>query len=162
MKKIILRLRERQLVIGYRKYRSRHQNQTWQPKDLNDAKAIALFSKKKRKLTMLLLTALLICMTVVTLNLGYYQTRWIEDDQLVLFVKKSPTYKTRFINVFETDHENNWSGYLENQERQYAIDFCKYYLGFNTPMHTMNDFYECKQVYLSTASHELPASVQIR
>jgi hypothetical protein len=159
MKKITLRLRERQLAIGYRKYRSRHQNQTWQPKGLNNAKSDSPFQQEKTY------TYHAITYSITHLHdrsysqRRLYQTRWIEDDQLVLFVKNSPTYKTRFINVFETDHENNWSGYLENQERQYAIDFCKYYLGFNTPMHTMNDFYECKQVYLSTASHELPASV---
>lgn len=94
------------------------------------------------------------------LFLGFLQTRWIEDDQLIFFNKNSPTYKISFINVFRSDHEDNWNGYLEPEERQYAIDFCKYYVGFDTPMNTMNDYEDCKQIYESTVTYESPSSDQ--
>lgn len=93
--------------------------------------------------------------------LGFYQTRWIEDDQLTFFIKKRPTYKISFINVFRSDHEDNWNGYLETEERQYAIDFCKYYVGFDTPINTMDDFHKCKQIYELTETHDSPVSVRI-
>ncbi len=94
------------------------------------------------------------------LFLGFLQTRWIEDDQLIFFSKNSPTYKISFINVFRSDHEDNWNGYLEPEERQYAIDFCKYYVGFDTPMNTMNDYEGCKQIYEPTVTYESPSSDQ--
>jgi hypothetical protein len=93
--------------------------------------------------------------------LGFYQTRWIEDDQLKFFIKKRLTYKISFINVFRSDHEDNWNGYLETEERQYAIDFCKYYVGFDTPINTMDDFHKCKQIYELTETHDSPVSVRI-
>lgn len=99
------------------------------------------------------ITAAMLLLLSPLLFFGFYHTRWIEDDELVFFVKKSPTYKISFINVFRTDHEDNWNGYLQDEERQYAIDFCKFYVGFETPMDTMGDFNQCKQIYESTVTH---------
>lgn len=99
-------------------------------------------------------------MIVVNFVVGYYQTRWIEDDQLIFFINKSLTFKISFINVFRTDHEDNWKGYLRDEERQFAIDFCKYYVGFDTPMTTMNDYEACRQIYESTVTYESPSSDQ--
>ena len=50
------------------------------------------------------------------------------------------------MNVFATDHEDNWRGQLEMKERQYAIDFCKYYLRLETEMRTVKDFEDCREV----------------
>ncbi|MFJ3470215.1 hypothetical protein [Pseudomonas sp. NPDC090201] len=80
-------------------------------------------------------------------NVGYYETRWIEDDLIVFFIKRQPTYKVAFINVYQSDHEDNWKGHLEKKERQYAVEFCKYYVGFETEMTTMDDFNECERRY---------------
>jgi hypothetical protein len=91
------------------------------------------------------------------LFIGVYQTRWIEDDQTVFFVKRKPTYKIRFINVFRSDHEDNWNGYLDEKERQYTIDFCKYYVGIDTAMNTMDDFYKCKEAYESAIKNNPPS-----
>jgi hypothetical protein len=69
------------------------------------------------------LIALAAVILPIWLFCGYYETRWIEDDKQVFFVKKSPTFKFGFINVFLSDHPDNWHGELEGEERQYAIDF---------------------------------------
>jgi hypothetical protein len=92
--------------------------------------------------------------------IGVYQTRWIEDDQTVFFVKKQPTYKLHFINVFRSDHEDNWKGHLEKTERQYATDFCQYYVGYKTAISSMDDFYRCKELYESSIAKDPPSYIQ--
>jgi hypothetical protein len=91
-----------------------------------------------------------------SLFIGYYETCWIEDNQIRFFIKKSPTLQISFVNVFASDHEDNWHGQLEKKERQYAIDFCKYYLGVETEMKTMKDFEDCREVYI--AARDRPAT----
>jgi len=104
--------------------------------------------------SLVLIIVILIGLGTTFSYVGYYQTRWIEDDITKVFIKKQPTYKIRFINVFRSDHEDNWNGYMEEKERQYAFDFCKYYVGFDTPMKTVTDFHECKQVYEGAITSE--------
>ena len=94
------------------------------------------------------------------LFIGYYQTRWAEDDQIVVFIKKQPTYKIAFINVFRSDHEDNWNGYLQKNERQYAEDFCKYYVGFEKDIETMQDFRECEELYEATVKCDSPSNME--
>ncbi|MFJ3485446.1 hypothetical protein ACIPL1_18950 [Pseudomonas sp. NPDC090202] len=88
-----------------------------------------------------------IATSVLFLNIGYYETRWVEDDQIVFFWKKSPTFKVSFVNIFSSDHEDNWNGYLEKQERQYAVDFCRYYVGYETEVNSMDDYCRCEHAY---------------
>lgn len=66
---------------------------------------------------------LIIPLLYIWLCTGYYETRWMEDNFIHFFIKKSPTFKIGFINVYATDHEDNWQGQLEKKEREYAIDF---------------------------------------
>jgi hypothetical protein len=93
---------------------------------------------------LILISTPLLC---IWLLIGYYETRWVEDNSIRFFIKAAPTFKVGFINVYATDHEDHWQGQLEKKEREYAIDFCTYYLGVKTEMRTMKDFEDCREVY---------------
>lgn len=46
-------------------------------------------------------------LTVLWLNVGFYRTRFAEDNRAVFFIKKYPALQMRFENIFLTDQDKN-------------------------------------------------------
>jgi hypothetical protein len=87
------------------------------------------------------------------LFVGYYETRFWEDDEdrFVFFIKKKPTLQFRFVNIFATESEDRAQLYkVDKKDHQYAIDYCKYHLGIEIEMKTQEEMDTCKRGYYAT------------
>lgn len=96
------------------------------------------------------------------LFIGYYETRFWEDDEksFVFFVKKKPTLQIRFVNIFATESEDQDKIYkVGDEDRKYAIDYCKYHLGIEIEMKTQEEMDTCANAYYAT--RKKPASDEI-
>ncbi|WP_024678784.1 hypothetical protein [Pseudomonas syringae] len=92
----------------------------------------------------LLLISALITLAAV-LYVGYYEK--IEDayPEKVFFIKKSPTTKIKFENIFAYESDDKKLSQLSETERQLVIQYCKYRLGVTTTLKNQHELEECKQ-----------------
>lgn len=79
------------------------------------------------------------------LSTGVYKTRFAEDNRLVFFIKKQPSFQVRFINPFATDADTKKLSQMSAEERQEVIDYCRYRLGIETELKTQEELDSCEQ-----------------
>lgn len=79
------------------------------------------------------------------LSVGYYDA--LEDAEIVrvYFLKKSPTPRTRFANIFANDADDKPLDRLGAPERREVIAYCRYRLGIVTDLATQRELDRCKQ-----------------
>ncbi|MBD8495783.1 hypothetical protein IFR09_17795 [Pseudomonas syringae] len=82
---------------------------------------------------------------VAALFVGYYETRWAEDNKTVFFIKQHPTFQLEFVNLFASDADDKPLAALTPQERQEVMDYCKYRLGIVTRLETQAELEACKE-----------------
>lgn len=70
---------------------------------------LALMKTLKHLAGYIYLTITSIISAWTILNVGYYETRRAEENFTAFFVKKQLTYKIAFINIYKSDHEENWN-----------------------------------------------------
>lgn len=90
-----------------------------------------------------LLLSLPLVLTTV-LFVGYYETQWAEDNRLIFFIKKSPTFQIAFVNFFDSDADDKPLEKLTDQQRIHVIDYCKYRLGIDTTLASQAELEICK------------------
>ncbi|WP_317891605.1 hypothetical protein [Pseudomonas sp. PDM13] len=96
----------------------------------------------RKALVLSLLTATFLA---AWLSTGFYKTRFAEDNRLVFFIKKQPSFQVRFINPFATDADSKKLSQLSEEERQEVIDYCRYRLGIETELKTQEELDSCEQ-----------------
>jgi len=85
---------------------------------------------------------LVVLATFFVLSVGYYDISQEHDPDLtVFFLKKSPTFKMKFINPRALTWDER--SLLTEEERQWAIDYCKYRLGIDTRLEHSDDIDRC-------------------
>jgi hypothetical protein len=82
---------------------------------------------------------------LAVLFIGYYDTRYAEDNKTIFFIKKQPTLQVEFENLFANDANNKKVHELNDEERQIVIDYCKYRLGIKTELKTQDELEACKE-----------------
>ncbi len=80
---------------------------------------------------------------VAHLYVGYYISQDMEDPRLMIFIKKYPTLKMRFENIYTSDRYRRPRSELSDTEWQALKDYCKYRLGINTPPFTQEEVDAC-------------------
>ncbi|MCY1431945.1 hypothetical protein D9M71_479240 [compost metagenome] len=79
------------------------------------------------------------------LFIGYYDTRYAEDNKRVFFIKKQPTFQVEFENLFANDADNKKLPELNDEERKIVLNYCKYRLGIETNLKTQDELEMCKK-----------------
>ncbi|WP_373875091.1 hypothetical protein [Pseudomonas tohonis] len=92
-------------------------------------------------LALSLVTATLLAAWLTT---GVYKTRFAEDNRLVFFIKRQPSFRVAFVNPFATDADSKPLSRLNAQERQEVIDYCRYRLGIATELKTQDELDNCE------------------
>lgn len=92
-----------------------------------------------------LLFLIILVLAFSWLNVGVYETRFAEDNRVVLFIKKHPTLQVQFVNIFLTDEDEKLLDQLSDEERRTVINYCKYRLGIETGLRTQEELETCKQ-----------------
>ncbi|HCD6623345.1 TPA: hypothetical protein NDU46_002532 [Pseudomonas aeruginosa] len=87
---------------------------------------------------------LIFVLFVAHLYIGFYETRWAEDNKRVFFIKKSPSLKVEFVNLFASDADDKLLEQLSPLERATVRDYCKYRLGIETHLDTQEELNACK------------------
>lgn len=88
--------------------------------------------------------AALAIILLAALFIGYYETRWAEDNKTVFFIKNQPTLQLEFVNIFDSDADDKPLHKLDQEERQLVIDYCKYRLGIVTRLNSQEELEACK------------------
>jgi len=84
----------------------------------------------------LLLLGVLFTGTDQTLEDGYAETRF--------FIKKSPTLRIRFDNIFAYEADDKSLVELNHDQRQQVMDYCRYRLGIVTQLQNQEQLERCK------------------
>lgn len=90
------------------------------------------------------LIVLLLVLCVAHIYVGYYETRWAEDNKRVFFIKKYPSFQVEFVNLFASDADDKSLDQLSPLERTAVRDYCKYRLGIETELKTQAELNACK------------------
>lgn len=96
----------------------------------------------KRWITLLLIATAIF---LAWLKVGFYETRFAEDNRRVFFLKKHPTLQIEFVNIFASDQDEKPLQKLSTKEQQQVIDYCRYRLGIDTQLQTQAELNICKQ-----------------
>ncbi|MFV3308530.1 hypothetical protein ACNFBT_24980 [Pseudomonas sp. NY15181] len=91
------------------------------------------------------LIVFLLMLCVAHLYVGFYKTRWAEDNKRVFFIKKYPSLQVEFVNLFASDADDKPLYQLSPLERAAVRDYCKYRLGIETDLKTQADLDACKE-----------------
>lgn len=75
---------------------------------------------------------------------GYYETRYAEDNRMVFFIKSQPTLQIEFVNLFASDSDDKPLGDLSRVEMNIIRDYCKYRLGIETWLQSQEELDACK------------------
>lgn len=88
------------------------------------------------------LTILLVLLSVLVLNFGYYKVaQENESDKIVFFLKKHLTLKVRFVNIYTVSWGED--ARFTEDDQQAVIDYCKYRLGIETKLDHPDDVKRC-------------------
>ena len=91
----------------------------------------------------LLIAAVLAVLAV--LYVGYYEALEDGDIEIILFIKKHPTFQMKFYNIHANDGEIRQVERLTDEERKWIIDYCRYRLGIDTDLKTQSDIEMCRK-----------------
>ncbi|MFJ3263343.1 hypothetical protein ACIPK7_24075 [Pseudomonas sp. NPDC086581] len=89
--------------------------------------------------------ALVLMLCVAHLYVGFYETRWAEDNKRVFFIKKYPSLQIEFVNLFASDADDKSLDQLSPLERATVRDYCKYRLGIEAELKTQAELNACKE-----------------
>jgi len=95
---------------------------------------------------MIKLISLLVLIALLHLFVGFYETRWAEDNRKVFFIKKYPSLKVEFVNLYASDADDKALEQLSPLERVAVRDYCKYRLGIETRLETQTELERCKEM----------------
>lgn len=95
---------------------------------------------------MIKLISLLVLIALLHLFVGFYETRWAEDNKKVFFIKKHPSLKVEFVNLYASDADDKALEQLSPLERVAVRDYCKYRLGIETRLETQAELERCKEM----------------
>ena len=87
----------------------------------------------------------LVLAVLAMIYIGYYQALEDGDIETILFIKRYPTFRIKFINIHANDGEIRQVERLTDKERMWIIDYCRYRLGINTELKIQNDIERCRQ-----------------
>ena len=87
----------------------------------------------------------LVLAVLAMIYIGYYQALEDGDIETILFIKRYPTFRIKFINIHANDGEIRQVERLTDKERMWIIDYCRYRLGINTELKIQNDIERCTQ-----------------
>jgi hypothetical protein len=93
---------------------------------------------------------IIIIIFLAILSIGYYETNWLEENKVIFFIKKKPTLQIKFENLFASDCDLKPLDQLTERQRSQTIDFCKYYVGFETSLRNQGELDICKKAYYAT------------
>ncbi|WP_349306210.1 hypothetical protein [Pseudomonas sp. Seg1] len=79
------------------------------------------------------------------LFVGYYEKMEDADPEKVFFLKKHPTLKMHFVNIFAYERDDKHLSELDDEEKRQVIDYCKYRLGIATDLKDQQALDACKQ-----------------
>lgn len=79
------------------------------------------------------------------LYVGYYEALEDGDVEIILFIKKHPTFQLRFINVHANDGDYRKVERLTDEQRKWMIDYCRYRLGIDTELKTQEEVETCSK-----------------
>ncbi len=82
---------------------------------------------------------------VAALFVGYYEKMEDADPEKVFFLKKQPTLKVHFVNIFAYESDDKKLSELSDEEKRHVIDYCKYRLGISTDLKDQQALEACKQ-----------------
>ena len=88
--------------------------------------------------------AVILLIVLAHTYIGYYETRWAEDNKYVFFIKKSPTLQTRFENIYASDSDDKPLEELSTEELRLVRTYCKYRLGIDTWLQSQGELEACK------------------
>jgi len=77
-------------------------------------------------------------------SFGYYTEIGEFQNYTHVFIKKSPTLRVEFENIFANQRDDKKLSKLDIQERQKVMDYCRYRLGIDTTLETEDDLEQCK------------------
>ncbi|KQQ49974.1 hypothetical protein ASF84_22525 [Pseudomonas sp. Leaf127] len=83
--------------------------------------------------------------TAAHLYIGYYVSLDIEDPRYMVFIKKHPTLKLRFENIYTSDRDSRSLDELSEVELKTVQDYCKYRLGIVTRLESQAELEACKE-----------------
>jgi hypothetical protein len=89
----------------------------------------------------LLIGAILV--VAIMLYVGYYNAVEDGDIEMIVFIKKHPTFQMKFYNIHANDGEIRKVERLTAKERGWIIDYCWYRLGIATDLSTQDDVDMC-------------------
>jgi hypothetical protein len=81
---------------------------------------------------------------IANLYIGYYETRYVEDNRIVFFIKKQPTLQVKFENLFVNDADSKRLADLNMVEINIIRNYCKYRLGIDTWLQSQEELEDCK------------------
>jgi hypothetical protein len=95
--------------------------------------------------TNITLVLLMLALASLWLSVGFYETRFAEDNRVVFFIKKHPALQVQFENIFLADEDEKPLERLSDEERRAVINYCKYRLGIETELKRQEELETCKQ-----------------
>lgn len=93
----------------------------------------------------IILLLMMLALSFSWLSVGFYETRFAEDNRVIFFIKKHPALQVQFENIFLTDEDEKPLDRLRDEERRAVINYCKYRLGIETELKTQEELEACKQ-----------------
>ncbi len=88
--------------------------------------------------------AIITLIFITHLYVGYYETRYAEDNKMVFFIKKYPTLQVEFVNLFASDADDKPLADLGAVEKSIIRNYCKYRLGIETWLQSQEELEACK------------------
>jgi hypothetical protein len=79
------------------------------------------------------------------LYVGYYEAMEDGDVEMILFIKKHPTFQVEFINIHANDGDYRKVERLTAEQQKWMIDYCHYRLDIDTELKTQEDVETCSK-----------------
>jgi len=93
---------------------------------------------------MKILSLAILLALLASLKIGYYTSYEIHGPiETIFFIKKAPTLKIKFINLFAKSGDHPRFNYLRDDQRRHIIDYCKYRLGIETELQSEEEMMQC-------------------
>ena len=93
----------------------------------------------------LLIVLALAALTSALFFVGYYEKMEDAYPEKVFFIKKHPTLKLSFVNIFAYESDDKKLSELNDEERTQVMDYCWYRLGISTQLASQQELEECKR-----------------
>ncbi|QEM83771.1 hypothetical protein [Halomonas binhaiensis] len=91
----------------------------------------------------IIIAALSLATLAVWLNVGYYKYYGVHDTETFFFIKKHPTLQIKFMNLAASDQDPSSFSLMDDEEKEWLMDYCKYRLGIITKIESQSDVEKC-------------------